>query len=177
MGSNGLCRSGCIGLHRIACNTAALRCVFFALFLGMYVAITVWTDSRETIGAVDHIMRFGLCFFCSALLPMSTAQKSRSPYSLDCHSFYFQCCCVKLVFINWHSFLPWATQFFLACVYPKRPGSEVQWLGRFFLWHLHIWLPCQTSHNQPFSAIRCRHFDVDCFADNPAACDRLILFG
>lgn len=36
--------------------------VFFGLFLAIYIAITMWTDLRETIGAVDHIMRFGLCF-------------------------------------------------------------------------------------------------------------------
>ena len=35
-------------------------------FLGTYFAITVFTDLRQQIGAVDHIARFGLCFLTGA---------------------------------------------------------------------------------------------------------------
>lgn len=31
-------------------------------FAGLYFAVTIMTDLRETIAPVDHIMRFGLCF-------------------------------------------------------------------------------------------------------------------
>lgn len=54
----GLAVLGMLGLMSTKLRFAAV----LALFVALYLVVTIYTDLRETIAPVDHIMRFGLCF-------------------------------------------------------------------------------------------------------------------
>ncbi len=58
----GLAGLGVLGLLASRWKFALVAVAFF----GAYLAVTVFSDLRQQIGAVDHLARFGLCFLTGA---------------------------------------------------------------------------------------------------------------